>query len=221
MRSKLLSFLVALMFSTAAHGMDTVIGIDMNSDIPGDADATYVGLGALSTTGTNWNGFGNTEAGGLLDDEFGNPTPVEVIRTLNSFVDAQGAANNLQNFGSGGGGSWKVVGLILGQTYETAWYLGLNTGIFFGIDHGGLNDFVVTPGNPTYVMPGTVGLDYGLLTITAKDLGNGEIGFALDEGGLDGSLLGLQISGPVDIPQPASLAIGVLMIVAGLARRRR
>ena len=199
---------VALSLSSAAHALtfvtDQVINIDFNG--VGVGDNTYVGLGALSSPGgTNWNGFGNTEATtGPLNDEFGTPTGVQAFRTNGTDAFSQGNNNNdLQNYGWGSN-SWKITGLVLGQSYETAWYLGLNTGVFFGIDHGGVTDFVVTPNNPTYNMPGTLGSDYGLLTVIAKDLGGGEVGFAIDGNGVDGSVLGLQISG---VPEPTTLAL--------------
>jgi hypothetical protein len=231
MRIVLAAVAVALSFALPARAFvaitpppvnEAVINIDFNNAGASPSDDTFVGLGVLSSPGgTDWNGFWSNETTtGALSDEFGNETPVEAIRTGGSDAFPDFGANDLQNHGWGSI-SWKIIGLQLGQAYETAWYFGNASAIFFGIDHGGAQDSLNLGGGsffPTFTMPGTNDADYGLMTIIAKDLGNGEVGFALDGQGLDGSVLGLQIKGI--IPEPTTLALVALGGVAMLRRRR-
>lgn len=216
---------VLLLTTTVTHVSAAVVNLDFNTDHDGNndpyVDPTHIGAdGILSTAGIYWNGIGETEAGPLnLSDEFGNPSPLQYNNNtlLGPYAGLDDAGvNDLQNAGNMSGGIF-ITGMTLGQAYDVAFYMGFNTGIFGGIIHDGVGDSAVTNATPTYVLPGVNDTDYVLMTIVAKDFGNGQIGFQIAEGSIDGTLLGLQIG---DVPEPATLS---LLVCGGLAliRRRR
>ena len=185
-----LTFMIAVCVCGSANA--TVVNIDFEAGLAGDA--TYAGDDAAlsSAGGTTWNSVvypGATD----LPDEFGAATTVAVELDSNSTWNNTAAGNALQD--SGAQSSIYVIGLDPGESYTIAVYIDDFSG--FGVEdaigfHGffGFGD----PGADGWSLPGTEGNggDYILVSgLQPFEVLPGESGFSLLP---DGTITGIQIS---------------------------
>ena len=177
-----------------------VVNIDFDSSSAGNQN--HVGDdGPLSTTGgTLWN---QTTVGTdvlNLSTEFGLGTAVDLIYSGSEAQDFNDPGiNDLQD--SGAATIFRITGLVSGETYDIAVYMGLFGGFFVSNGPGfiGFGD----PGADGWSLPGTEGNggDYFLVTgLTPADFGNGEFGL---EFLADGCITALQITGVS--PEPSCI----------------
>ncbi|UCE60152.1 MAG: PEP-CTERM sorting domain-containing protein [Phycisphaerales bacterium] len=218
MKKMRLSALLAgvLVVGIGSFAAADVINIDVEAGVPSDTNHSGAD-GPLSSPG---GAFWNFVIGGLdasdLYTEFAGPTPFDIV-----YLTADGNAsysdpgiNNLQD--SGSYNAFQILDLLPGQTYTVAAYVGHNGGFLVQDANGSQAYFYGDPGADGWSLPGSQGNggDYFLVSgLMPYDTGNGEYGLWFS---LDGTITGLQISGP--IPEPSSL---ILLLLGGLALLRR
>ena len=201
---------------TAKHMLGPVVGLALyaspalaglvNVDVNGPGGATHAGAnGALSTTGTRWNGVAyNVDAPGLLD-EFGASTSISLVylrtKPLGPFMDFA-ALNNLQNDGVTGEG-FEIRGLDPNLRYTLAVYSTANA-TFNLVDAAGNHGGRCSDATPTYVLPGQEGRDYcRFVDLVPFVVASGSYGIRLS--GLVGAVSGWQLLGtpPPDVTSPS------------------
>jgi hypothetical protein len=199
------TFLLALLLSFGASA--SVVNVDFNAPIidgpdPGPPTGTHAGSdGALSTTGTIWNGVEYNSGGqSNLVDEFGTTTAVNltILGDAGSVIEL-GSLNDLQESGLAWEG-FEISNLLPGETYEVVFYGSFNAG-FRITDLGDSSwDFCTNVFNPTYVLPGLEGGDYcHYASLTPFDIGGGVMGLRVDD--MDGAVMGFQVTGLFPTPE--------------------
>jgi len=181
-----------VLLAVLGHGLPAAAEL-VNVDIEGDPpnDTTHSGSdGVLSGGGTFWNGVAaGVNTAGLLD-ELGSPTSMELVFVSGGGITDGSSTNDLQD--SGAYGTIEVRGLSQSAQYDVAVYAFPFSFLGF-TDSGGISGGPCT-GSPTYLLPGTVNVDYCLFEDrTPADLGGGEYGFSI---GGDGAVMGIQVLGP-------------------------
>lgn len=196
-----------------------VVNIDMEAGVAGDTNHSGDDGPLSHAGGMWWNSVETHVSTQNLPTEFGLPTPFGVVFLSDEpmgdvFTDS--GINNLQD--SGTFESFLITGLIPGESYDLAVYLGYNG--FVAVEHlGGTTSAGFTdPGADGWGLPGTEGSegDYfyfpGLQPMQLDR--NGVHGFSFS---LDGVATGLQIRG--EVPEPGALLLLALGVLP-LARRR-
>lgn len=211
-------FFAAVLFVVAlGHTADAaVVNVDFKEN-PGEA--THTGANGIfsSAGGTTWNGVVAAGPASNLDDEFGVTTGVGIVPVdMFSFTSTTGNNDNeLQNSGVQSG--FFITNLLAGESYNLAFYLAENSGIFDLVDLGGPNQVGNGAHAPTYTLPGSAGQDHFQINgLVPFDIGSGVLGLQVD--GLDGTLLGVQIDG--NVPEPSALALLGFGGLAVFFRRR-
>ena len=177
----------------------------VNVDINGPGGATHAGPdGALSTTGTRWNGVVyNVDTPALLD-EFGVGTPFSLVyirsKPLGPFLDFA-ALNNLQDDGVTGEG-FEIRGLDPNARYTLVVYSTANA-TFNLLDAAGNHGGRCSNAAPSYLLPGVEGRDYcRFVDLVPFAVAPGAYGIRLS--GLVGAVTGWQLLGtpPPDVTPP-------------------
>jgi hypothetical protein len=164
------------------------------------ADATHSGAdGVLSGPGTFWNAASPATTSFDLATEDGTATVVDVIPTGSGVgwgCDALNC-NDLQDTGLGSGGQgdgFEIAELTPGESYDIAIYGGRRS--VLKVEHAGGGSYEFCSTLPTYVLPGTVGLDYCLYTnLQPINLGGSVYGFRVTLYGT-WPIAGFQLRGP-------------------------
>ena len=207
------TFLLALLLSFGVSA--SVVNVDFNAPIidgpdPGPPTGTHVGAdGALSTTGTVWNGVEyNVGSQSNLVDEFGTTTSVDLSILGNAAPGNQlESLNDLQESGLNWEG-FEISNLLPSETYEVVFYGGTNAGFNITDFSGSSWDFCTEEFDATYVLPGLESGDYCYYAALAPfDLGSGVMGLRVDE--MDGSVMGFQITGIFPEPEIDVSGLGV------------
>jgi hypothetical protein len=204
--------LVPLLSALSYPAVAAVVNLDLEADLV--VDATHVGSdGVLSLVGTVWN---SVEAGTnepVLLSEVGATTGVSAVWPSGGAGGFDGAAtNDLQD--SGAFSSLEIQGLMPGVAYDIAVY-GAPGMVFQFLDStGNTFEFCTNSAPISYILPGTEGGDYCLLSDRIPaDLGAGGNGFRLTP--VDGLITGVQVANlDTDPPAVPTLAAGLLPALA-------
>lgn len=179
----------------------------MSSVLPMFGDEVYVGDdGALSSPGgTYWNPSDAFTSVPDVDDEFGDPTPIDLVVNAAGGIFIGAAQNELQDDGIVNqaddldvGFDWRD--LMPDGVYDLAFYVHahvlLEAETRFDVTHAGGTTSLGPNEEPTWMLPGEAGKDYLLLEgLSPYEISAGVYGFRINNINVSGqgAILGAQL----------------------------